>query len=239
MRAENDCLRKELQDVHTQLLKRHGLPMCPVPQSDGPALADSVAREAAERIAHAQADANAAARKAAVHLAEVQRVNGSLKEELEVLRGELHCRPTTAAHQYAMTSIHHHSIQLGPPFFARALQRRVDWLSRQLAKMHGNVDAGVVPHAAEALSSPRAVLQAMSTRTAIQRDRCEFASRQTGSWPVYNPHPQGPASLAAAGRFRALTGSSDCNPARRSHLGASQWRRIHPAYHTGAEGSQR
>lgn len=99
VRTENDCLRKELQEVHTQLLKRHGLSTAPVPQSDGPALADSVAREAAERIARVQADANAAARKAAVQLAEAQRVHGSLREELEVLRGELHCRPTAAAHQ--------------------------------------------------------------------------------------------------------------------------------------------
>lgn len=105
VRAENDVLRKELQDVHTQLLKRHGLatgqsPAGGVATQSDPALADAVAREAAEKIAQVQAEAGAAARKAAVQLAEAQRVHGSLREELEVLRGELHCRPTAAAHQY-------------------------------------------------------------------------------------------------------------------------------------------
>lgn len=56
------------------------------------------------------------------------------------------------------------------PFFSRALQRRVDSLSRQLAKMHGAMDSGKAPQQGTP-SSPRAVLQAMSTRTQIQRDR--------------------------------------------------------------------
>ena len=51
----------------------------------------------------------------------------------------------------------------------RTLQRRVETMSKQLARAHGALDAACVGE--QVPTSPGAVLQAMSTRAQIQRDR--------------------------------------------------------------------